>query len=139
MFWNQSAAQWIPLKHRSPAFDLIPLLSSLVARVLPVTSEHECRPCGGKRPHNGSHCLGCGSPIEICRPSKNRNRWRSSCPSCASDGPHQTLEAGRYRCQKCNAIFEQPDFGFVDDRPDINVEKLEKLEADSRKRGAYNR
>lgn len=98
-----------------------------------MTENHECKCCGGSRPHNGEICLGCGTPILKCKPSKSTNRFRSSCPQCASDGPHVVLEAGRYRCPKCTAVFEQPDFGFVDDRPDINAEKKEKLEADQKK------
>lgn len=87
---------------------------------------HVCRMCGGSRPHNGEICLGCGTPIAACKPLQVR-RDKTTCPKCTDNGPFQPIRAGRVRCLKCTAVFEGPDFGFVDDRPHVNLEKLERL------------
>lgn len=97
---------------------------------------HNCRFCGGNRPHNNVHCLGCGSAIESCRPVRV-HRKNHDCPKCTHNGPHQTLGPKRFRCVKCTAVFEGPDFGFVDTRPEVNLAKIERAESETRKRGKY--
>lgn len=100
-----------------------------------MSGTHNCRMCGGDRPHNGKACLGCGTELVKCRPTKVR-RSGSNCPGCTHNGPHQVLEYGRFRCVKCTAVFEGPDVGYLDDRPDVNVEKLERLTAEIKRRKA---
>lgn len=89
-------------------------------------SEHQCRICDGKRPHNGTICLGCGTLLVKCKAATVKRDIRE-CPKCTHTGPHKLIEAGRMRCLKCTAVFEGPDFGFVDDRPEVNAEKKERL------------
>lgn len=87
---------------------------------------HDCRMCGGKRPHNGKACLGCGTELIKCKPSRT-NRRSDVCPGCTHHGPHKEIEHHRYRCLKCMAVFERPDVHYLDVRPDVNVEKQERL------------
>lgn len=42
--------------------------------------------------------------------------------------PHILIDPGRWRCGKCNAVFEAGDVGYLDDRPDVNLEKQERYE-----------
>lgn len=93
---------------------------------LTMSGTHNCRMCGGTRPHNGEICLGCATPLAACKPVPVR-RDGNICPKCTHHGPHKDIEALRVRCLKCGAVFEGPDFGFVDDRPHVNFEKLERL------------
>jgi len=103
------------------------------------TQKHKCRFCQGIRENNGEACFGCGSPLAKCL-ERSSKRGRNECPGCTHTGPHKAIEAGRYRCVKCTAVFEGPDVGFLDDRPDVNLEKLERMELDRKKtRGAYGR
>jgi len=101
------------------------------------TKKHRCRICRGDRPNDGVICLGCGTALLKCQETRKK-RPVTECPGCRASGPFKVLEAGRFRCTKCTAVFEQGDFDFVDDRPDVNVEKKERLEMD-RKRGAMGR
>lgn len=101
-----------------------------------MSETHQCTICRGLRPNNGVVCLGCGTALLKCSQRKAK-RHTTECPGCTHTGPHQTLEAGRYRCLKCTAIFEHGDVGYLDDRPDINAEKLERMAVERRKRGAY--
>lgn len=104
-------------------------------------STHKCRFCCGTRENDGEVCLGCGSQLKNCL-DKEPKRPRRECPGCTHGGPHREIEPGRYRCLKCTAVFEGADVGFLDDRPDVNVEKLERMELDrkkSRGRGANRR
>ena len=103
-----------------------------------MSETHRCKICRGDRPNNGLVCLGCGTALIKCKESKLKT-FKPECPGCTHTGPHQTLEHGRFRCLKCTAVFERGDVGYLDDRPDVNVEKLERLEADRRKRGGYKR
>lgn len=95
---------------------------------------HNCRFCGGPRPHNETYCLGCGTEIEKCKPVQTSRRKDPNCPKCTHNGPHQNLSATRRRCVKCTAVFEGADFGFVDDRPEVNLAKIERAESEKRKR-----
>ena len=93
---------------------------------------HHCRFCGGKRPHNGSLCLGCGADVATCNPSQVRIR-SVECPKCTHGGPHQIVSTRRRRCVKCTAIFEGANVGFIDDRPEINAAKKERAERERKK------
>ena len=95
---------------------------------------HRCRICNGDRPHNGLHCQGCGTEIVRCKPAKTKRS--SACHVCAHTGPHKLIEAGRFRCLKCTAVFEGPDVGYLDDRPDVNLEKAERLIEEAKRRKA---
>ena len=94
---------------------------------------HDCRICNGHRPHNGKQCLGCSADLVRCKRAKIKRNW-NECPGCTHTGPHKLTDDRQYRCHKCGATFEGPDFSFVDDRPDINVDKKERLEAERKKR-----
>lgn len=96
------------------------------------TKKHRCRICLGDRPNNGTICLGCGTALIKCQETRKKKPV-TECPGCRSNGPFKSIEAGRFRCPKCTAVFESGDFGFLDDRPDINVEKKERLEMELRK------
>ena len=93
---------------------------------------HICRICDGERPHDGKLCLGCGTELVRCRPTKRKRG--TACPCCSHDGQHNFLEQGRRRCVKCGAVFEGPDVGYLDDRPDVNLAKRERLESMKKRR-----
>lgn len=85
----------------------------------------DCRFCGGQRPDNGKVCLGCGAPVanakRVVRPLKERRR---KCPRC---GSNKYVHAdGRLSCKECWCVYEDADFGFVDDRPLENAIKKER-------------
>lgn len=101
-----------------------------------LSEQHNCPICRGDRPHNGEMCLGCGTHLIKLAGMKTKQVIRHECPSCAAGGPHKELEPGRYCCRKCLAIFESADGWAVDDRPDVNAEKMEAM---NRKRGGYRR
>lgn len=94
---------------------------------------HICRFCDGKRPHENGRCCGCGTDVRKCKPEKI-TRNRNECPGCTHTGPHKLMESRRYRCLKCTAVFEGPDFEFVDTRPEVNAAKKERAESLIRKR-----
>lgn len=98
-----------------------------------IAAIHNCRFCGGQRPHNGVDCLGCGSDIASCKPIRIR-RNNQDCPKCTHSGPHSVITAHRRRCVKYGAVFEAVDFGFVDTRPEVNLAKIERAESEARKR-----
>ena len=98
-----------------------------------MTQTHRCNFCNGIRPIHAGLCTGCGTPVIRCKPPTIK-RNRNECPGCTHTGPHELMETGRYRCQKCTAIFEGPDFGFMDDRPEVNAAKKERAESERRKR-----
>lgn len=45
------------------------------------------------------------------------------------------MDVNRYRCGECNAIFEDSEISYLDDRPDVNLEKKEQFERGKKKRG----
>ena len=94
--------------------------------------KHRCRICNGDRPHNGLHCQGCGTEIVKCKPTKTKRIV--DCPGCGNRGPFRELEAGRYHCTKCTATFEGADVGYLDDRPDVNAEKQERMIEEAKRR-----
>lgn len=94
---------------------------------------HSCGICGGIRENNGSSCLGCGTELDKCIDQRKKPK-APRCPKCQS-GTGKEIEPGRYCCKNCQAVFEAMDFSFLDDRPDRNVEKKERLELDRKKRG----
>mgnify|MGYP006977238369 FL=1 len=83
--------------------------------------------CGKVSPHNGHRCLGCNTPIANAKvttkpPAKPR------CPGCGS-GKNKPVpwDESRLECQACHAVFELPDGFALDDRPDVNLEKRERM------------
>lgn len=93
-----------------------------------MTATHKCRCCGGIRQNNGRICLGCGTPLHQCEIPRKPRVSKVDCPSCGKRSPQVVIEPGRYRCTACNSIFEADDFSFLDDRPDVSLEKKERLE-----------
>ena len=94
---------------------------------------HDCRCCGGPRQNNGSVCLGCGTPLARCEQPKRKAK-KHECPQCCSRRLHIKIEEGRYRCGECNAIFEDSEISFYDDRPDVSLEKKERYEQGKKQR-----
>lgn len=92
-----------------------------------MTQTHTCKICRGPRPHNGSVCLGCGTELKNSTVTRVKTR-KKQCPECCSYMPHILIDPGRWRCGKCNAVFEAGDVGYLDDRPDVNLEKQERYE-----------
>lgn len=98
-----------------------------------MSNTHYCKCCRGIRPNDGLICQGCGTALLHCRVVKQK-KPRIECAQCGSNGPFREREPGRKVCVKCNGVFEAADFSFVDDRPDINVEKKERLEIQRRRK-----
>ena len=92
---------------------------------------HNCKMCRGQRYNNGQHCLGCGTELERCEDKAPKSK-APRCPKCQA-GSGRELEPGRYCCRNCQAVYEGPDVGFLDDRPHINLEKLERMERELKK------
>jgi hypothetical protein len=67
-------------------------------------------------------CNSCGTPTTEMRPP-NAVNTAPRCPRCRHNGQQQP--DGRHYCRACSVWFEADDFGYVDDRPDINAEKNE--------------
>lgn len=85
-----------------------------------------CRFCRGSRPVMEGRCRGCSAPKENARvKSRPRVQAPRRCPRCSSRS-YSTLEDKRFSCRDCGAVYEDPDFTFVDDRPDRNAEKQER-------------
>lgn len=88
----------------------------------------DCRFCGGERQHNGTLCLGCGSPVQN---ALNRNRPAQKkgirCPRCNSHQRHVNCD-GTSSCTKCGAWYDHDNEGMVavDDRPVQNAMKRER-------------
>ncbi|SFH98552.1 hypothetical protein [Planctomicrobium piriforme] len=84
-----------------------------------------CRFCNGKRPHNGTHCLGCGAPLEN---AKNRNKTVDLKPYCPRCGRVSTkeIEPNTYSCNNCSAVFELDRETALDNRSDRSLEKRER-------------
>lgn len=105
----------------------------------PLPQRHHCTICGGIRPCADGVCLGCGgsarTPAGGVPPKPART---TPCPRCGTFS-RSTLEPGRYCCRNCQAVYEADDFGFVDDRPDINAEKRERQELLRRQRARSSR
>lgn len=99
-----------------------------------MSQKHDCRCCGGERPNNGVLCLGCGTLLTVCEQLK-RKAERNACPQCNSRRMHIKMDVNRYRCGECNALFEDSEISYLDDRPDVNLEKKEQFERGKKKRG----
>lgn len=84
-----------------------------------------CRVCQKPRePLAGGHrCNSCGTPTTEMRPPAVVVNVAPKCPQCRCLGREQP--DGRYLCTKCSAWYERDDFGYVDDRPDVNAMKQE--------------
>lgn len=98
---------------------------------------HNCRFCGGLRDNNGKSCSGCGSDLVACTQTKEITK-RVTCPACKLNGLSVEMEPGRFRCQHCRSVFETDDMGFLDDRPDINLDKKEWLKHLERQHRQHN-
>lgn len=86
-----------------------------------------CRFCQGPRPTANGVCLGCGAPVERAEiKSRKRTRKPRICPRCASGSYKLTGDEGRFICRMCLTVFEDYEFGFVDDRADVNAMKKER-------------
>jgi hypothetical protein len=83
-----------------------------------------CRVCRKERSTlpGGHQCNSCGTPTTEMRPAAMHST-APRCPQCRHGGKMQP--DGRHYCQKCDVWYEADDFGFVDDRPDVNAEKNE--------------
>ena len=93
-----------------------------------MSSTHDCCICGGCRPKTGTHCCGCGSPLQLCRATSKVEDRRWQCPKCR-DKRYVHVGSGRVSCVGCYSEFElTPDVGFVDSRPEVNAEKREEFQ-----------
>ena len=94
--------------------------------------KQHCKICGGKRSsyRDGKvlRCEGCGMPVGNCHITNEqlqKTKSRLSCPQCRS--PHaEHIELGRFSCSTCGTVYELPDHGFIDDRPEQNAMKKER-------------
>lgn len=89
-----------------------------------------CRFCVGPRGVNSAkQCEGCGMPVanaNVPESVRKQNKLRLKCPKCR--GTHiREIEADRYCCETCDSVFEAADTGFVDDRPEQNAMKKERV------------
>ena len=85
-----------------------------------------CNFCRGIRPATATHCLGCGAPLARTKqPQQPKGAGRPPCPACRRTRSRE-IEPDRYECRDCGAVFERDDFGYLDDRPDVNAEKRER-------------
>ena len=87
----------------------------------------ECRFCQVTSPltQDGTRCAGCGMPkanAKIKQRKKTKRDRRGDCPACGCPRC-KPLDNHRRICPKCGTEFELPDFGFVDDRPEMNAAK----------------
>ena len=87
-----------------------------------------CRFCNGSRHVNAlKQCDGCGMPAanaNVPESVRKQKTLRLKCPKCR--GNHiREIEADRFNCETCDAVFEAADMGYVDDRPEINAMKKE--------------
>jgi ribosomal protein S27AE len=84
-----------------------------------------CMICAGPRHFVDGVCTGCGTDQAKAVNTLPRKK-RPDCPRCSPGAPAKQLEADRWLCQRCNAVFEAEDFCFADSRPDVNAEKRER-------------
>lgn len=73
-------------------------------------------------------CSGCGMPVAnafVPESTLAKQRSKPKCPSCRSNNA-TVLEADRWMCATCGSIYETPDMGYVDDRPEQNAMKKER-------------
>lgn len=89
-----------------------------------MSDTHNCRICGGIRPCVDSRCMGCGSSLRLCGSVAAKKPVH--CPQCGKS-KYVNMEIDRFRCEGCATIFEKDDFRFLDDRPDVNAEKKERM------------
>jgi len=88
-----------------------------------------CRMCRGPRPFNANGCTGCGTPrAKAIVPAERLKQpeVNPTCPGCG-DNHVERFQAERWKCARCHSVFEPVEFGFVDDRPEINLAKKERL------------
>lgn len=91
-----------------------------------------CRYCNGLRSvtivQAKRLCEGCGSHAANAEvpESSRQKKPKPQCPKCRSYRVTE-VEAKRFLCELCNAVFEALDYGFVDDRPEQNAMKKERV------------
>lgn len=103
---------------------------------MPSESSIQCRICRKHTPTDGQLCLGCGTPVENAIDNSRLKVRKPQCPKCNS-GANYEIETGRFSCRDCMAVFEAEDFGYVDTRPDVNLDKKERLQVRKKKQGRY--
>lgn len=90
------------------------------------TKTINCRYCRKLSPANDKQCLGCGAPVaNAIDRSGGVKKEVFRCPKCDWSRYYKRKD-GSFCCTSCYADFESDDFTFVDDRPDVNLEKIER-------------
>lgn len=90
----------------------------------PVIDVSYCHPCRCRRRFWNGLCSSCGHPQKASYEPVRRESAGMICPACHSSRKTET-EPGRYRCLECSSVYERPDTGYVDDRPEQNAIKNE--------------
>ena len=90
-----------------------------------------CGICQKQRQGQNGRCESCGSLVSTAKVKPPRS---STCPPCPKCGTYQsTLRSdGYWHCRTCGGLHEPDDFGFLDDRPDVNAEKRERQQTQRR-------
>ena len=90
-----------------------------------------CRICNGRRGETelGRNvvCEGCATPVANCHITDvqlSRTKTRLVCPMCRGTRADH-IELGRFCCTTCGTQYELLEQEFLDDRPDVNLEKKE--------------
>lgn len=97
------------------------------------TQTIRCRYCQGTRPTAQGRCLGCGMPVANARDNSVPKNAKRRCPKCGA-GSYRTVDACRYICGGCSAVYEDADVGYLHTDPAINAEKLETVKRVNPKR-----
>lgn len=95
-------------------------------------SKQFCKICRGQRGvmlvGTSKMCEGCGTPADNCFltvTEKAKQKLVLKCPLCRSPNA-DLLEARRWLCATCGTVYEALEQSFLDDRPDVNLEKKER-------------
>lgn len=59
-------------------------------------------------------------------PNSSKKKPVVKCPKCRSSNGDE-FEKDRFCCQTCGAVYEAMDQGFLDDRPEQNAMKKERM------------
>ncbi len=76
-----------------------------------------------------NQCVGCGMPAAnavVPESTRKKQKMRLKCPQCRSVVAEE-IEKDRFCCNTCGAVYEAMDQGFVDDRPEQNAMKKERV------------
>lgn len=92
-----------------------------------------CRICRKNQLTVQGRCRSCGTPAANAKSNSKPGSGLTKCPFC-HHGSTVQLEEGRFYCKICDKHFEDDDFGFLDTRPDVNLEKKERNEAKKKAR-----